>query len=56
MLTEEQIERSVQRRVDALDGVFLTTGMSQSEYDERLRRIDVWAEQQYRFVRPAREG
>lgn len=46
-MTEEQIERIVERKVDALDNRFTTGGVTQEEYDAELAAIDKWAEDQY---------
>lgn len=51
-MTEEQIERRVERMVDELDRLYLTTAMTAAVYRERLRAIDAWAERALRV----REG
>lgn len=47
-MTEDQIERQVERMTDKLDHAFTTTDMSQKEYDARYKAIDAWAKEQYR--------
>ena len=42
-LSEEQIERQVEWRTDALDTRFLKGGMSNTEYNAALARLDAWA-------------
>ena len=42
-MTEEQIERRVEGLMNALDHLFLTTDMTQKEYDARIKEIDTWA-------------
>lgn len=44
-LTEDQIERSVQTKVDSADAAFLRGDISQERYDLRMKEIDQWAEQ-----------
>lgn len=43
-MTEEQIERKVERLIDHLDRVFLAGGMTQDNYDKAIRDIRDWAE------------
>lgn len=42
-MTEEQIERQVERMTDSLDRRYLTSGMAADEYAAECRRIDAWA-------------
>ena len=50
-MTEEQIEIRVEKMTDRLDAAFMSGGsMTQAEYDERIREIDAWAENEYLFV------
>lgn len=51
MMTEEQIERAVERKVNALDARFMNSAMTQAEYDELSAAIAQWADNEYRFVR-----
>ena len=44
-LTEDQIERAVQTKVDSADAAFLRGDMTQERYDARMKEIDRWAEQ-----------
>jgi hypothetical protein len=46
-MTEDQIERKVQRFVDHLDWVFMRQSMSQTDYDANLRAIHGWAEARF---------
>lgn len=39
-MTEEQIERWVEREMDALDRSFLTTAMTQEDYEFSVLTID----------------
>jgi cob(I)alamin adenosyltransferase len=43
-MTEDQIERRVEKMMDHLDRVFLAGGMSQDSYDQAVRSLDQWAE------------
>lgn len=46
-LTEDQIERRVERMFDELDRRYVNGGMSTSEYRARTEVIDAWARGQY---------
>lgn len=43
-MTEEQIERYVAGRIDRLDRKFLSSDMSQTEYDQAIKAINTWAD------------
>lgn len=45
-MTEEQIERAVERKFNTLDARFLGTAMTQAEYDAETTAINIWAEQE----------
>lgn len=45
ILTEDQIERSVQSKVDSADAAFLRGDLDQERYNARMKEIDRWAEQ-----------
>jgi hypothetical protein len=42
-MTEDQIERRVEKMMDHLDRVFMAGGMSQESYDQAVRSLDEWA-------------
>jgi hypothetical protein len=42
-MTEDQIERQVERMTDALDRRYLPGSMTADEYAAECRRIDAWA-------------
>ena len=42
-MTEEQIERHVERQMDAADHAFMLGRINQSQYDGRVAAIDEWA-------------
>ena len=44
MLTEQQIERRVERHVDHLDRVFMDGQIDQDTYDKAMRELHEWAE------------
>lgn len=47
-MTDEQIEREVERRFNRLDHLFINRkAMNQAEYDRQARAIGDWAEYQY---------
>jgi hypothetical protein len=51
-MTEEQIERAVQRKFDSLDARFMAdNSMTQAEYHARAADIFRWADIEYRFRR-----
>jgi hypothetical protein len=50
-MTEDQIERRVERFIDKIDHAFLIGELSQSEYDELTRRISRWADVELRHSR-----
>ena len=52
-MTEEQIERHVERKIDALDRLFLAGGYTQPEYDAAIRAVDAWAAEQYQRKAPS---
>ncbi len=45
-MTEDQIERRVEKMMDHLDKVFMAGEMSQESYDQAVRSLDEWAERQ----------
>jgi hypothetical protein len=47
-MTEDQIERKVQRMMDRLDFLLLTGQLDQDRYDDAVCDLDKWAEEQYR--------
>ena len=52
-MTEEQIERAVERKFDALDARLMAGSLSQEEYDKASAGITAWADREYRFRRRA---
>ncbi len=48
-MTEDQIERAVERKTDGLDARFMARKLTQAEYDAEHRAIARWADTQYRF-------
>lgn len=49
-MTEDQIERRVEARVDLLDSLLMSGRLTQAEYDEEMKRLNDWAEEQYRAL------
>ena len=49
-MTEDQIEREVERKMDRLDTQLMGGVISQSYYDEAVRVLDKWAQQQVDHV------
>lgn len=50
ILTEDQIERKVERMIDALDKSFMNGDMTQEQYDTEMKSIDDWAQEQYKRI------
>lgn len=46
MMTEDQIERVVERRIDAIDKRYLAGEWTEEEYREKIREVDEWAKRQ----------
>ncbi len=46
-MTEDQIERTVERWTDSIDKRFMAGAMSQAEYDAELLEVTRWAQTQY---------
>ena len=42
-LTEDQIERAVEREMNMLDRLLMSNAISQKQYDQEVREIDLWA-------------
>jgi hypothetical protein len=47
-MTEDQIERRVEKMTDSLDRQFLAGHISQKDYDHAMRELGQWAERQPR--------
>jgi hypothetical protein len=47
-MSEDQIERAVQAKMDRLDRVYLNSPMTEAQYQAEVGRIDQWAAQQRR--------
>lgn len=43
VMTEEQIERLVERRMDGLDRAYLSSGMTEAEYNREVAALDLEA-------------
>lgn len=46
-MSEDEIERHVERATDIVDSDFMAGKLTQSEYDEEMKRISDWAERKY---------
>jgi hypothetical protein len=55
-MTEDQIERRVERIMDTLDARLMSGSLSQSDYDQEVKRLRAWAERQYQKSPPAPIG
>lgn len=47
-MTEAQIERAIERKIDSLDRRYLRGDISRAAYDAEMKAIDAWEEAQYR--------
>lgn len=43
-MTEEQAERMIERRMDALDARLMRWELTQAEYDAEVLALDAWAQ------------
>lgn len=50
-MTAEQIERSVEIKINAADNALMNGCMSQKEYDLHMKALNRWADMQYDKVR-----
>lgn len=50
-MTEDQIERRVEMIMDSLDARLMSGSLSQSDYDQEVKRLNDWAERQYQDCR-----
>lgn len=53
-LNEESIERTVERRIDRLDALFMAGKIHQLEYDIRMKAIREWADKEWDAIAIAR--
>ena len=51
LMTEEQIERAVEARFNALDRGLMAGRLTQAEYDHEADMVTEWADKEYRTVR-----
>ena len=51
VLTEDEIEHIVEKRMDELDHRLMNNDLSQLEYEQAVIIIERWASQQYRNLR-----
>lgn len=49
-MTEDQIERKVERMTDKLDAALMNNQMTQQEYDAEMKALDLWTVQQYKVL------
>jgi hypothetical protein len=54
-MTEEQIERAVERATDRLDAGLMNGTLAQAEYDAAIKSLSDWADKAYRFRDYGRE-
>ena len=47
-MTEDQIERQVEKMTDRLDKIFMNGEIDQERYDEEIYAIDTWSMNEYR--------
>jgi hypothetical protein len=49
-MTEDQIERHVERCYDRYDAAFMSGRIDQQAYDTLTRELNMWADNQYRLA------
>lgn len=49
-MTEDQIERHVERSFDRYDAALMAGRLDQQAYDALTRELNVWADNQYRIA------
>jgi len=49
-MTEDQIERTVERKFNSLDAKFMAGAMTQAEYDLAASEINKWADKEYEIA------
>lgn len=54
-MTEEQIERHVEDRTNRADNALMLNRITQAEYDERMKHLSRWAEQEYARLAASRK-
>lgn len=52
-LSEDRIERMVERMTDRLDARFMAGDFEREDYDRRSREVGDWATRQYAFAKEA---
>ena len=50
-LSEDQIERIVERTIDRLDRHLLSNQITQEQYDRDIVSLDRWASEQYQYAK-----
>jgi hypothetical protein len=50
-MTNEQIERRIERKIDVADACLMTRAITQAEYDRRVREIHRWADSAFAAMR-----
>ena len=50
-MTEAQIERIYERTMDKLDHELLNGLITEAHYDEEVKALDEWADEEYRSMR-----
>lgn len=51
LMSEEEIERTVESRTNALDRRLMKGTVSQAEYDTAMTELNTWAERELRLKR-----
>ena len=47
-MTENQIERIIERKMDILDDRLMNGQLTQQQYDREVRELNRWARKQYK--------
>ena len=55
-MTEDQIERRVEKMVDHLDRLYMSGQIDTKSYNSQMRDLDRWAESQYQWAEAERRA
>lgn len=50
-LSEDKIERAVEREMNILDRLLMRGVLSQDDYEQEVRELDAWARAEYEYNR-----
>ena len=53
-MTEDQIERVIEKNIDKLDKALMRGKITEDEYDREIIRLERWGEQQQKYLKDFR--